>query len=101
MDNLSKDMLRCKADGFGCHYGHWKALQAEKDVQAIPSTAKCKYCGGEFAPRRRNQLYCSDVCKYNRKYERDRARLMRTNDNVLEEDTDGQGGSEEIQGHCV
>jgi hypothetical protein len=27
LDNFTKDLIQCKADGYGCHYGAWYAAQ--------------------------------------------------------------------------
>lgn len=62
MDNLSAEMIQCKKDGFGCHYGKWKALQAVAPVKAEPQTPVlddgrkvCEGCGSEFYYYRRKK----------------------------------------------
>lgn len=68
LDNLSLDMIRCKADGFGCHYGHWKALHEktapDKEECAPQGWLICKHCGKPFKPKaRRVQKYCEAQCQ--------------------------------------
>lgn len=67
MDNLSKCMIQCKKDGFGCHYGAWRALQGEVLVvkDAIPEGWKrCEFCGEAFKPSsKRPQKYCGAYCQ--------------------------------------
>lgn len=68
LDNLSKDMIRCKADGFGCHYGQWKALTGDTREKVEDQTPQgwliCQRCGKEFKPKtRRPQKYCDAVCQ--------------------------------------
>lgn len=68
LDNLSKDMIRCKADGFGCHYGQWKVSNWNTKDRVEEITPQgwliCKYCGKPFKPRtKRKQLYCEAVCQ--------------------------------------
>ena len=66
MDNLSNDMIQCKKDGFGCHYGAWKATQEVKPIEpkGIPEGfCVCVHCGMVFKPKKkRNQLYCGAYC---------------------------------------
>ena len=78
-DKLAIDMVQCKKDGYGCHYGKWKALQKnplpKKKVNGIPEGWKhCKRCGKPFKPSRASQLYCEAVCQAERQRERDRKR---------------------------
>jgi hypothetical protein len=86
MDNLSKDMIQCEKDGFGCHYGRWKAMQ--KPVKIVPKTEmpegwrKCEWCGTWYKPKsKRPQKFCEVACqlqahyskkktKYNAEYQR-------------------------------
>jgi hypothetical protein len=67
MDNLSKDMIQCKKDGFDCHYGAWKATQDPVKIEKkdIPDGWRaCAYCGIPFKPKtKRKQLYCGGVCQ--------------------------------------
>ena len=67
MDNLSADMIQCKKDGFGCHYGAWKALQKAKPVAPVKEEKKsdrfCEYCGKAidiYAHKRKR--FCSPNC---------------------------------------
>lgn len=69
LDNLAKDMIRCKKDGFGCHYGDWKFLhpntKEKQDDSAIPNGwLICRECGKPFKPRtKRSQFYCEAECQ--------------------------------------
>ena len=79
LDNLSLDMIRCKADGFGCHYGHWKALHGDtKEAPEVEEPAPqggliCQYCGKPFKPKTyRRQKYCDSLCQYDAVKERQR-----------------------------
>lgn len=63
LDKLSQEMLQCEADGFGVHYGRWKAVQPiyvppEKEMRV------CLFCGKPFEPKTPKQKYCSKVCSY-------------------------------------
>jgi hypothetical protein len=66
MDKLSKDMIQCKKDGYGCHYGAWKATQPKvipKLDDVIPEGWKvCEYCGKAFKPNVKYQKYCEAGC---------------------------------------
>lgn len=67
LDKLSKDMIQCAKDGFGVHYGIWKATQeavAPVKVDHTPKNWKaCVICGEKFKPKGR-KVYCSDNCRY-------------------------------------
>ena len=73
MDKLALDMIQCKKDGFGVHYGAWRAAQYEKNqhktIKTIPEKPKgykhtCLNCGKEFySKRNNNRKYCSEECK--------------------------------------
>jgi hypothetical protein len=69
LDNLSLDMIQCRKDGYGCHYGAWKAAKnrpvtIEKKTDELPKGWRiCKYCGKPFKPKQRGiQLYCEYYC---------------------------------------
>ena len=67
LDNLDLDMIQCKADGFGCNYGKWKALQ-EKPVateRKLPSGwSICPHCGKSFKlPNKGKKIYCEIYCQ--------------------------------------
>ena len=81
LDNLSKDMIRCKADGFGCDYGRWKA--AHDDTKEEPEVVEaapqgwliCQHCGKPFKPKtNRKQKYCEFACQYEERKAKDRER---------------------------
>lgn len=68
LDNLSMDMIRCKADGYGCHYGSWKALHPNTkdnvDEPVPQGWLFCKECGNPFKPKtKRSQFYCEPECQ--------------------------------------
>lgn len=67
MDNLSKCMIQCKADGFGCHYGDWRAAHGEtcEPETVIPEGwRQCEHCGKLFKPyNKRLQRFCEAGCQ--------------------------------------
>ena len=66
-DKLAKDMIQCKKDGFGVHYGRWKALQKPVEIKEPPlpdGWLICAYCGKPFKPSsKRLQKYCEAMCQ--------------------------------------
>lgn len=74
LDKLSKDMIQCAKDGFGVHYGRWKATQevvVPVKVDEIPKGWKiCEYklCGKPFKPKQ-GKRFCCDVCRVKAYYE--------------------------------
>ncbi len=68
MDNLDMDMIRCKAAGFGCRYGDWKAQNPiTREIQADDGIIEksCLLCGQRFKTKNKRKIYCSDVCCQN------------------------------------
>ena len=69
LDNIDKDSIQCMKDGFGVHYGRWKAAQVPVKVEPKKSkigieTSICAYCGCEFIPSdNRNRKYCGARCR--------------------------------------
>ena len=68
MDNLSKCMIQCKKDGFGCHYGAWRAAQMGvifiKEDTIPEGWKKCEFCGELFKPAKRSdQKFCGAYCQ--------------------------------------
>ena len=68
LDKLSLDMIQCKKDGYGCHYGTWRADQDRPVViekkDAIPEGwIACKHCGKYFKPYSKRQQYCEISCQ--------------------------------------
>lgn len=67
MDNLSKCMIQCKADGYGVHYGAWRAAQGGvflmKEDTIPAGWKKCEYCGELFKPSRSDQRFCGSYCQ--------------------------------------
>lgn len=71
-DKLALEMIQCKKDGFGCHYGAWKAAQErpvviEKKENEIPEGWKvCPHCGTPYKPNKwgcGRQIYCDVTCQ--------------------------------------
>ena len=63
MGDLDLDLIQCEKDGFGCHYGKWKATKEPKQP-IYENTKICKYCGKPFIPhKQKNQLYCDINCQ--------------------------------------
>ena len=83
MDNLAKDMIQCKKDGYGCHYGAWKAAQTPVKIKPkkLPigiETIKCAYCGAEFmSDDNRTRICCGDRCRMLNRSERNRKQYMK------------------------
>lgn len=83
LDKLSLDMIQCEKDGFGCHYGKWKALQdrpvvVEKKENEIPEGWKaCPQCGKHFKPNKygKRQIYCEVECQKKAQKERDKEKI--------------------------
>lgn len=65
LDKLSLDMIECEKDGYGCHYGKWKAMQAERKIEKrIPEDWRtCALCGKPFKPTNHAQKYCEYSCQ--------------------------------------
>ena len=66
LDKLSKDMIQCAKDGFGVHYGRWKATQeivvpvVEKKLPA--GWKKCEACGRPIKSGK-GKKFCDEVCR--------------------------------------
>ena len=79
LDQLTLDVIQCEKDGYGCHYGRWKAAQPPKP-QTPPELPEgwliCPQCGKWFKPTRRNSnqkfcnMYCQEQDASNRRKER-------------------------------
>lgn len=89
MDQLGMDALRCMQDGYGFHYGHWKADHQNTQAENEPLIKKheeeqrltaeerriqrrmkvCPVCGELFLPSKALRVCCSKECraKYNSK----------------------------------
>lgn len=66
LDKLSLDMMQCVKDGYGCHYGKWKAMQAEGKIERnVPEGWRvCEHCGKTFKPTTHSvQKYCEYSCQ--------------------------------------
>ena len=79
LDNLDLDMIQCKADGFGCNYGLWKALQKNPVVRKkkeLPLDMKtCPVCGKSFRPKNKGrQIYCEFSCQQKAQKARDKGK---------------------------
>ena len=74
MDNLSMEMIQCKKDGFGFHYGKWKARQEWKPIKPVEEEPKgtkriCPQCGKEFVYFTKHyRKFCGDICRINSYY---------------------------------
>ena len=65
LDKLSQEMIQCEKDGYGVHYGRWKATQPiVKPVPVeIPEGMKaCANCGRLFKIVKANSKYCGAQC---------------------------------------
>ena len=80
LDKLSKDMIQCAKDGFGVHYGRWKATQEivvpVKEDKSPKNWKTCPICGKKFAPKG-SKTYCSDECRYKANLDKEWARRER------------------------
>lgn len=83
MDKLSLDMIQCKKDGYGCHYGKWKAMQEPVVIEPKPELGVvrygvCRHCGNTFAMYdQRVRVYCNEQCRNEawNKIKRERAKV--------------------------
>ncbi len=82
MDNLSADMIQCCKDGFGCHYGKWKALQPKiRFKRELPKklddgSRVCENCGTVFYDYKSGgRKYCSHNCAQAAYYENNKQRI--------------------------
>ena len=78
-DKLALDMIQCKADGFGCHYGRWKALQENPlhKKKEIPDGWKvCPECGKAFQLGKysKKKIYCEVECQKKAQRARDKGK---------------------------
>ena len=80
MDNLSKCMILCEKEGFGVHYGAWRATKGmepvfEVEVVIPEGWKKCECCGELFKPSKRSdQRYCGAYCQNRASIRRCRSR---------------------------
>lgn len=83
LDKLSLDMIQCAKDGFGVHYGAWKATQpvVKIEKEKPDGFCVCEYCGQWYKPKsKRLQKYCGAYCQIAAQKQRDkekRAQYMR------------------------
>lgn len=77
MDNLAKCMIQCKADGYGVHYGAWRAAQGELTAEEVVPAGwrKCEYCGKLFKPYNK-QKHCEPYCQERAAYDRYKKRKI-------------------------
>lgn len=74
LDKLSLDMIQCENDGYGVHYGRWKAAQPIVKPVEVPEDWKvCRQCGKAFKPNVKHQKYCCRVCCNKARQKRRRA----------------------------
>ena len=66
---LELDMIQCVKDGYGIHYGAWKAAQKPSPIvkkDGIPEGWRvCIGCGKAFKPKtpHSKQVYCEPLCQ--------------------------------------
>lgn len=76
LDNLSKDMIQCEKDGYGVHYGRWKAAQNPVKIEKPPLPSDwrvCAWCGTPFKLKtNRKRLYCEISCQRTAQNEKDK-----------------------------
>ena len=83
LDKLTLDMIQCEKDGYGVHYGRWKATQpiVKPVLDGLPEGWKvCPHCGKEFKPKLPQQKYCDASCcneANNEKYRLKRAAYLK------------------------
>lgn len=68
MDNLSRCMILCEKEGYGPHYGIWRATKGEAPIFEVEVVTpegwkKCEYCGDQFKPSRSDQKFCGAYCQ--------------------------------------
>lgn len=83
LDKLSQDMIQCAKDGFGVHYGRWKATQEVvvpvKDDKLPKGWKLCEGCGKPFRSTC-GKRFCDSVCRnqtYLKNHKEQRAELVR------------------------
>lgn len=81
LDKLSLDMIQCAKDGFGVHYGRWKATQEivvpVKD-ETLPKGWKiCEWCKKPFKGVV-NKRFCDEICRRKAYYEKNREEFLET-----------------------
>lgn len=82
MDNLAADMIQCRMDGYGCHYGKWKALQPVGQIKRRTPEAfddgrrVCENCGAVFFHYGSGAMrFCSVSCRKTAYYENNKQRF--------------------------
>ena len=97
LDKLSQDMIQCEKDGFGVHYGKWKATQKQEEFNKELSDEwrVCAWCGKRFKPKtKKKKLYCDAVCQEEAQKERDRLRHAQKRKEKMEAES---GKSENVR----
>ena len=85
LDNLTRDVLRAEALGYGCHYGQYKTDHPHTRVDDVTPERQpvapgriektCARCGGTFyVESQARKRYCSPECEHAAKLERARKR---------------------------
>ena len=103
LDKLSLDMIQCKKDGYGCHYGDWYAAQNRpvviKKKDEIPEGYKaCIRCGKLFKPNKfcnGKQIYCDIDCQRAAQRERSKAKRKEYYQNYMEKKREAQRRAED------
>lgn len=61
-------------------YGKYVAMIAPPVPQTrnriSPETKKCEWCGGEFIPVRKSQIYCCTDCAHSASYDKNRGEIL-------------------------
>ena len=74
LDQLTRDVL--EAEKAGMTYGKWKAMQSHRkpEPKTNPeSDRRCKVCGKAIPLGSRRSTFCSDECKMQWDYKKNRA----------------------------
>jgi hypothetical protein len=82
LDKLSLDMIQCEKDGYGVHYGAWKATQEAvipKRKETYIKQGVCEHCGKTFNICGNIRRYCDDRCMDAAARKRKKERLCAAN----------------------
>lgn len=102
LDKLSLDMIQCEKDGFGVHYGAWKATQERqtefkrKEYEPRFGWGICGYCGNRFPKEHGKQLYCDSLCQRSAQVQKYKARNKDYYKNYMREKR-AEGGNENAE----
>ncbi len=83
-DKLARDMIQCVKDGYGCHYGKWKAMQEHVEIEkptAQENWRVCPWCGKPFKLKtKKEKIYCEANCQLAAQTERYRQKRREARD---------------------